>query len=556
MFCPECGERIDAYAVFCNHCGTNLMRFKASSSGRRTNAGSKIHFDLKQALKYVIPAALLSIVILILIVAAPDTPANALPMFANKFYQVNSDTEVLFFNSANDKFQYETSTGTIYQSLDGSMLLPVMDFDGSNDKLLTEYQLVILQAKGKTVEVTNEASGRECAFSDNGKGVLYLKDTEPDSSGDCHIGTLMHYFNGKTTAVADEVVDYALCISPNGRTIAYIKYYSDGEFTSYYSVNGGAPRKLGENLLPLAISDNAKFIYYAKVYSLDDEDVVLYVKTSKNNIKLGEIDTGSTHITCLFNNDYSELIYSFDNKSYITVDGKDKQKLGNREMHGMLQRKGAQAKSESFPFLGFRMVYSMDTFAGTAMQTSDYEIVYLNNNYEVSKIASDVMQYAVAVDGKTLAYISDGSLYVAKIGPDAAENAIEIDSMEDVTEIDISADGSLLYYINSEDELYCLKGKDFSKSKKIADDVYNAGYCFDGDNSNFFFLVDFIKDSGTLYVSKNGGERKRVAGSTDTAKLISNGIKTYVYANAEDGLCDLYTIEGTELKLLASGIKY
>lgn len=548
MFCPECGQKLDTDSTFCSNCGANVTNLNEPDINQNTNVSKKAPFDFKKSLKYVIPAAVLLVVALICIIAPPAKTASAVPAAENNYFQANTESETLYFNKANEKFEYEADYINEYVSMNGSMLI-ALENDG-------EFKLEILPVKGSALNVAEAAGSYNCAFSDNGKGVLYLKDTTTDSNSQINTGTLTHYYNGKTTVVAEDVLDDALCISPDGRTYAYITDYSNGDFTCYYSVNGGAVKELGENKRPIAISNNARFIYYAVTPSFEDESkLTIYVKSLRDDVELCEIENSSIYVTCMFNADYSEFIYSFDNKSYISVNGKDKQKLGNREMYGLLHRIGSQVRYVSYPFQGFGTVYNTATFAGTAMLTSDSSVVYLNKEYEAVKIASDIENLDITADGKTLIYISDDKLYITEVGVDASEKTEKINVSGEVVTMDMSADGKLLYYINSDDELYCLKGSNYSKSEKIADDVYNV-YSFDGNSSNFFFLTDYNEGSGTLFVSKNGGDRKKVEGGAETIKITTNGANTYVYANYDDNLCDLYVIEGIKLKQLTTDIEY
>ena len=115
----------------------------------------------------------------------------------------------------------------------------------------------------------------------------------------------------------------SVCISQDGKSVAYVgSYSSDYSFKGYKSINGDKPEEMGENIIPIAVSDGGKYLYY---YEYDGYTFDLYVKHKKSEVKLAtNMNYGST---IFLNEEYTQLLYTDDGKTYLSNKGDVKEKL-------------------------------------------------------------------------------------------------------------------------------------------------------------------------------------------------------------------------------------
>lgn len=95
------------------------------------------------------------------------------------------------------------------------------------------------------------------------------------------------------------------------------------EFTGYIKNREKSPESFGKNKLCIAISNNAKYIYYAKLDCETDTES-LYVKKGNNETKLCRelrditgFYLNSNYSHAIFNSDYSQVIFNSEGKSYM-----------------------------------------------------------------------------------------------------------------------------------------------------------------------------------------------------------------------------------------------
>ncbi len=383
-------------------------------------------------------------------------------------------------------------------------------------------------------------------MSDSGDGIAYcVKNDDENYTGNLNL----YVVSKKEVQLISKNVfyEFSMSISPDGKTVAYVEgnYYEDDEFTGYIKKTGADAEKLGANKRCIAVSDNAIYAYYVK-YSGSGEE--LYVKNGENDIKLAIYPD-----SILFNADYSQVIVSYDNKAYISLNGKDKQKIANASVWGVLLHDRQSINYNSFNEY-LTNVYNIKDFAGVSLISNNDDVLYINKDYETTKVISSTYSgnYQMAANGKTIFYLdrSDKLCKMDVSRPDAEKIIIA----EDVYSFLPTDDGNTVYYINSYDELWAAVGT--SKPVKISDDVYGGLVIQQGSN-RVFFLTDYSSYSGTLYYSDNGGKRVKVQGADDVYSMHSGGKYIYYFSeyDSDSSTCDVYINSGDGKSIkLAEGV--
>jgi hypothetical protein len=324
-----------------------------------------------------------------------------------------------------------------------------------------------------------------------------------------------------------------MAISPDGKSLAYTVEDDEYEIELFVWSSGKATC-LGKDFEPVAVSNGAKYIYFIS------EEKSLYVASAdKEKSKLCGDVTGVR----LFNRDCSEIIFTSEDKTYISINGAEKVSLGKADFsYPLLPRyavtSGGNTKVGS-------IIYK-DSLLGQAYyaRSSDgFDIVTLNKKCEVEKLFSDV-NANLADDEKTITYMKGDSVYKGKLNKaNDAQKIVE----DEVVSFIATSDGKAFYYITEDDELMYKKGN--ADPKKISDDVRRMS--ISGDDV-LFFLADYSSDSGTLFASSNGKEKVKIA--DDVMSVTSNAKAIIYYANDEDNTCDVFASDGgTKFVEIAKG---
>lgn len=354
------------------------------------------------------------------------------------------------------------------------------------------------------------------------------------------VGTLHLYYikKGKDITVAEDVLVSSAVLSPDGETVAYVAdYEATDDFVGYYSVKGKKPVEVGKEKRVFAIADKGAYVYYT------DDDRIYVQKKRKEAEKLAS-DLYSANV--FMNADCTEMMFVYDGKTYVTVKGEEKKKVSGSKLDNILLNGDAA--------IGYESVRSdkggiLVTYTGAeSLKENLYycnigdDIVYVTESFEAERLAADADEYAVADDGESLVYI-DGT-DIVKVN-EFAQGGRKTDLCEDADARVMFADGDLkyVYYINREDELYCIKGK---KAKKIADDVTSAAVSSDG--TYCYYVVEHEK----LCYSKKGGKGKELFFEEEAKIVCETDYGITVARVSMDKMIDVYRMDGKEYVLFLS----
>ncbi|MCH5273386.1 MAG: zinc ribbon domain-containing protein [Lachnospiraceae bacterium] len=395
---------------------------------------------------------------------------------------------------------------------------------------INEDDALLVIKKGKLVKTGIEGASN-MQVSAYGDTIAYFTDTKDG------FGTLNLYYtkNGKKKEIEEDVLVGSAVLSPNGETVAFVADYKESDnFRGYYSINGKKPVEVGKEKRVFAIADKAAYIYYM------DDDRIYAMKKKKDAEKLA---SDMRYVDAFMNADCTEIMFINDDKTYISVKAGEKQKVSNEEFSRIvLPLDSMQAETyQNTRRGGINVTFTgADSLKEQVFYTGS-RIVYVSKKGEGSTLASSVMDLAIAEDRESLVYLSYGG-DVSKL-TDFSKGGKETRLGGSDTEAEeLYADGDLkyIYYINEDEELWCIKGK---KAKKIANDVTAAAVTADGKNCYY------VVEKEDLYYSQKAGKGKKITSSDDGVSCVRLGNDVMVGVG-KGGDIVMSLVDGKKLKEL------
>ena len=491
------------------------------------------NMPLKKVLTIAVPIV---IIIVALIIAIPLVINPGSFAVKDNITFFKSDGVVFISGNNNPKFSIRGDFETTQISIDGSKAVILTDDWGSSGGTLW------FVTTSDSVKIADDVL--DFQLSDSGSGVIYF--TDYNSRNDTASLYLYDTSAKKSSLVTEETMyqgyydPTSACISPNGKTIGYISDYDSRnlEFTGYLSVDGKPPEKLGINTAAIAVSDGGKYLYYVKI---DDDGYggSLHVRSGNNNIKL--IPDFSGFIYLSLSKDYSQLVFNYQDKAFISRNGGERERISGSTIGGFLTPRGTRGRYIKSFSAGIT-AYRINSFTNH-VAFSDEGLVYIDNSLETSRISSSSDNYSSAEitdNGKILLYINNSGRLSA-IDP-TVPYAERRDLARNVQGFVATNDASSIYYVNEDDELWHIKN--YGQPVKISDDVSYRRVALPYSGNKVFFLVDYSsRKGGELFYSDNGDRRVRVPGADEVMELWST--PTNMFFKTYDG--EVFRSNGNEM---------
>jgi hypothetical protein len=428
---------------------------------------------------------------------------------------VMSDSgESLYFH---ESFNEATNTGSLFASFDGKTKLPVssnaysgicLTEDGTYALFLEAAEnnggnLYLYKKKGEKRKIADGV--KDYAFSEDAKYVGYV-----EINGDFYIAS----FSGDREKI-DSGVSKIEAIKSGGSAV-YTKQKESGEHSLYCWTKADGALNLAERVTyHVNMNKNSDKLYY-----VDDADGTLYEKNG--NKKPKKIDTGVAFImeaygktngitpdmkygNFLYGKNHSAQDFTYD--IYLKRGGKQTEKFASS---GDVEEIAA---SQDFSIIA----YISEAASGTRSGKLYMRQYGAFKNSEPVQIGENISSFKMIANGRKIAYISDGNLYMydtkSKRYQMIAENVKD-------NHYRFTVNGSGLYYISGYTEekgtgnLYAVKTMQRNpKSVKVDSDVYYAFKPRTEKQVIYMKDYDINTGKGTLVQWKNKKSRELDSGA-------------------------------------------
>lgn len=553
MFCKNCGKQLPDGAKFCGSCGTptgvaqpveaapteppvapvaeapvapvaetSVAEVPAKEAAPKTDIMQTVKERLKELadsvkpyiLKYKLPLVGIAAVVLLLmsiaIVVGVLTAGNGFVAYENAIWVNVQDEEVLVL--WNNKV---IETGIEADDLEDESI----SLDGTVYAGLTDDGTLFFVRKGKVNVVAEDVSLFQ--LSSSGKGIAYI----------CEDGgeTVLNLYNvgsKKNTVVDDDYSKYAVSLfgmelSPDGKGLAYYDLdEEEGEATLMYFTGKKSVKITSSDVELIGLSNGGKYIYV--LGENDDGEDVLYSYNKKGErSKLNSCNEDSFY----FNEDHSQILFNNDGKTYISVKGKDAEKISSGTARLLLT-------NDSSAFSGTNSTtYPVDDLYGHVYNVNNdgnRSLWIINKNADKSaKLVSDAYSAQLDAEAEYVYYIDDdGDLNVLEIsqGERASEKAKKL--AEDVYNYVVTSNRKRVYYI-SDGSLYSCSGKNGSGRKIIVREDVGTDLAINAKNVVYYYM------DGDLYACSNGSKGSKVLSDLIGLRDFPNGV---VYAGDGDAI--------------------
>jgi len=499
--CRLCGSLISLGMKFCYKCGKkqlvsiNTPNDKVDVKKDVGNISKKM--PVQKVLLVVIPVIL---IVLTLIIFVPTSSGNNFSFAKDSISFFPDDDKIYISGSNNSGFTIEGSSSQIQVSIDRKKAAVLTDNNGVSGGTL--WLVTTSNAKRIADDVF------DFQISASGNGVIYLTDYNNRNN----TATLYLYntSSNKASRITDDAVYFSgynlfgICISPDGKSVGYISDYDiySNEFIGYIKVDGKATERLGNNSYAMALSDSGKIIYYVKM-SDNGRGASLHSRRGRTENRLVP-DMPSHDLGIYLNRDYSEIIFSVDNKTYISRNGGEREILTSNHINGLFINPETKVMVS-----GNVTIYEIRTFKNTIINSNN-RLEYINSRFETERISginfNETRQMFLSQDGKTLFFLTDGIL--SRIDPSKL-NAERTFISRSVSSFIASNDGKTIYYVDYNEDLWRVRGN--GNPSKVANFVSSRHLAI--FNNNAFFIIDYnSRSGGDLHFSNNGRSSKKIAG--------------------------------------------
>jgi hypothetical protein len=391
----------------------------------------------------------------------------------------------------------------------------VSDFETSIDGevIVFKYDGSLYQIKGKKAKAFAEEV-KDYTLSLYGDSVVY---TVVDG-----LETTYYYakVGGKSVEIFANEIDLtdgsilsSYFISPDGKSVAYT--VTEGLETDLYYFNGKKSTKVaGCDGKVVGMSNGGKYIYAVVI----DEDLSTDLYVYSKNGKREKIDSCSSRFA--LNLDGTEIMFFDNDRTYISIKGKEAKKVASAEVSLILPRYTTTYSAGSST-----VIYPIDSLYGHVYSSgSTAYFVAKKESKNVKLVNADSSRFTLDDSAEFLYYMDDETLMCLEIakGENAKNKAKEI--AEDVESYVITSDRKYLYYV-SDNELLVVNGKKGGKPKTIEGDDVASRLVISNDDYVYYYCED------TLCATKGKSKGKAVLDEAECATLSG-----YVYILDEDAM--------------------
>lgn len=365
----------------------------------------------------------------------------------------------------------------------------------------------------KVNHITSEASANYVISAD-GSTVAYC-----DSQSELYV---YNCATSQSTRIDNDVQAFAL--SPSGKVIIYSG--EDESVVSLYVYSEGNASLLGENYIPLGVSDDLSMIY---VLSADNS---LYVLDKNGDITSKICSEVSADKFC-FSADMKNIVFNDGQYTYASSDGKSRVRLVSAVATPV---NTADFNSDSNNNSAVcSNVYN--TFYSTTDEDGVISLCYVSEN-SVNTVSFNVKKFVVTGQDSAVYLDTQGKVYRYSSG----QNILVQSGVLDVF---ATSDGSYIYYKTSNAELFCLKK---GESVRVAEGVSQVYITSDGK-------MFFIDNNGGLFSVKGAKVMKQIDENVHACICNSSTVMYMKNYSAHTGTFGLYVAKDSlKFSLVAENV--
>ena len=477
--CDKCSEIVNEGAKFCRHCGEEVEEPTAPTTGKLTKKNKKI-----------IQLSAIGVGGLFLIIFT-------FILFKNKLaIPANNHLDLMLFKDYDDRF-YAKSSGKNEYILKGRQGYQVLvSKDGKKIYTLDEDRDLYLQEASKTPEriardvhwVMISPSGNTVAFMEDqdiyaDKGVLYVKSGK----------------NPAKKVSSEYCVRDSVSISQNGKYIAFTEidgdYYDEDQIRNYlYPV--GKEKIKGGKQISIGV-DNKGTILARNI----DQDLYMMRKGQEAKRIISEAET------VIANKDFSKILVLDRIGNLYQCRGSDKEKLEGNVDYTAYIKGSVYSKDGIF--------YQTETKKLDIVFSKKDRLYMKNDGKESQNITSgNISEFRISKDFKSIAYVSNGGLYMKTVKSGKISEEEKIDSK--VAGIDMDDTGSHIVYAKEEDLYYLPINKKEGIKIDTKDDVIRF----------------VIKEDGSIYYETWGEDLFLTKGKSTGKKIAGNVSEWFITKQA------------------------
>ncbi|MCL1903060.1 MAG: hypothetical protein FWF94_01415 [Oscillospiraceae bacterium] len=381
--------------------------------------------------------------------------------------------------------------------------------------------------KGRPKRVGENVNG--FTMSDSGNGIAYYTDfnIETDTA-------VLNLYNGTSSSVIDTEAYYnfgaginTLAISPDGKTICYIKDVQGGN-VACISTNGGKGVELknGSEIMPIAIANEAKYLYYINTVT----DQSFYVQKGING-EPQRLGSGSIN-SAFFNKSYSQIVFnelSDTWTSFISRDGGERKLFVNGQtVDFIIPQKGQAVENDFYKVFGF------SDFKNKVF-SSDGGLFVVNGKYSSERISQSMVKATLSKNGRRVFFMSGDRLLSASVSNPDGKKIVFAESAKDF----VLTSGGSIYYVNDSGVLYRQSSRNAYNNPEgiwVTEFVSAESLSISGKG-----VVYFLNRDGYL-VSVTGKSRHRIRGNVERIRVYNNNALYFI--DEGDGYYDVYRSGG------------
>ncbi len=279
-------------------------------------------------------------------------------------------------------------------------------------------------AKHLTASASNNyviaADGTAVVYSDSASE-LYFYDALTDNS---------IYIDGSVMSFS---------VSPSGDAVVYVK--TEESENALYLYADGKTSRIGENYVPLGVSDDLQMIYVLS----NDNSLYMLDENGEMTAKIcSEVKADMFFLSA----DMSSIVFSDGTYTYISTEGKSRNRLV--EAIAMpANGKALYSDSQGKTTVSYNL---FDTFYYSAEGENVGSLYYIDKNFARTDVARNVLTYIITEENSVVYLTSDYEIFKYDSGKTTLLHS-------DAYHMMATSDGKYVYFINSASELFCIKNR-------------------------------------------------------------------------------------------------